>query len=187
MEKQVSIAEAGQSVAVGAPNFAEFVEVSKTTAQAQIDQLLGQLQARKDDWVQLEIHERLSILDEIHNDLWGLKEPWIRAELEGKGNTPQTLGEAGEWTVLATMFRAVRMIRQSLVEIQKHGRPGFSGPMVSRPNNRLAARVFPHTLMERLQFPGVSGEVWMEPGGRAAQSPQLTRLRLSIFDPKAVP
>lgn len=164
MEKQVSIAKAGQSVAVGAPNFAEFVEVSKTTAQAQIDQLLGQLQARKDDWVQLEIHERLSILDEIHNDLWGLKEPWIRAELEGKGNTPQTLGEAGEWTVLATMFRAVQMIRQSLVEIQKHGRPGFSGPMVSRPNNRLAARVFPHTLMERLQFPGVSGEVWMEPG-----------------------
>lgn len=164
MEKQAGESRLSSPVNVGSPNFAKFAPVSPLTSYAEIDQFLGTLQAHKDHWVQLRITERLSILDEIRQDLFDLKDRWIRTELEAKGISPQTLEEAEEWVLLATIFRALRRLRQSLGEIQKHGRPRISGSIRSRSNGQTTVRVFPQSLTDRLLFLGVTGEVWMEPG-----------------------
>lgn len=154
----------GRSPSVGSPYFAELIDASRSTSRREIDRLLSTLQAHKDEWVQLGIEERLSILDEIRKGLFNIRDLWVRAELEAKGIPPQSIGEAEEWTILATVFRAVRKVQQSLVEIQERGRPSIPGQMRSRPNGQVVVPVFPHSIADRLLFLGIKGEVWMEPG-----------------------
>jgi acyl-CoA reductase-like NAD-dependent aldehyde dehydrogenase len=162
-EKSDSFAD-GQGIAAGGSYFADFIEDSRGTPKDEIDDILRQLHQRKDEWVKLPIIERLEILDEIHVDLLRVKDQWIEAELIAKGHLPGSTGAAEEWGILATVFRAVRILRQSLVEIKSHKRPKIPGFLKESSNGQIIARVFPRTLKDRALFPGVAGEVWMEPG-----------------------
>jgi acyl-CoA reductase-like NAD-dependent aldehyde dehydrogenase len=148
----------------GADYFADFIEPSDRTSKDEIDAILSRLQQQKEEWVTLPIAKRLYILDEIHADLVQVKKRWVEAELAAKGILPGGTGEAEEWGILATMFRAVRILRQSIVEIQNHGRPKIPGPLRLRPEGQVVARVFPRMFTDRALLPGVTGEVWMEPG-----------------------
>ncbi len=121
MGVQTNARKPGQTVKAGSPYFAEFIEPTRNTPRQEIDELLNELQANKDEWVRLEIAERLSIVDEIREDLSTLNERWIQAELQAKGLPPKSFGEAEEWTILATIHRALRSLRRSLVEIQEQG------------------------------------------------------------------
>ena len=157
------------SLPVGSPYFAELIQASRTSSVDTIDRLLSRLQGRKDEWVRLSIPERLSLLDEVRKDVYRLKERWVQAELEAKGIQAGTLPEAEEWVILATVFRALRKHRRSLVEIQARGRPQIPGRIVERPDGQVIAPVFPHEVSDRLLFRGVSAEVWMEPGVTAEE------------------
>ncbi len=148
----------------GSPYFGELVEASHTTSQGEMENIIENLRRHKDAWVRLEIKERLSILDEIRRDLINIQESWIAAELEGQGNDPNSLGEAEEWILLAAFYRAIRRIRQSLVEIGEFGQPRIRGELQTRPGGQVVAGVYPETIADRLLFRGVTGEVWMEPG-----------------------
>lgn len=154
----------GQAIAIGAPYFSDLIEKSHGTPRNEIDDILRQLHQRKDEWVKLPIIERLEILDEIHGDLLRVKDQWIEAELIAKGNEPGSTGEAEEWGILATVFRALRILRRSLVEIKNRERPKIPRLLKVRSNGQIVARVFPRSLEDRVLFPGVTGEVWMEPG-----------------------
>ena len=129
MSDGTGIAPENQRISVGSPYFAELIEASRSTPMDEIDALLQTLQAQKEAWVRLEISERLAILDEIVRDLYQVKNRWVRAELEAKRLPSQTLGEAEEWALLATVFRAVRKLRESLFEIQQRGRPKIPGSL----------------------------------------------------------
>ena len=96
MSDETGIALEKRSASVGSPYFAELIDAAQATSRHEIDRLFNTLQARKDEWVRLEISERLSILDEIRKDLFKVKGRWVRAELEAKGIPAQTLGEAEE-------------------------------------------------------------------------------------------
>ena len=158
-----------RAASVGSPYFADLIDSGQTTARGEMDLLLGTLSERKDEWVRLGIPERLSILGEIRKDLFKIKDRWVRAELEAKGIPARTFGEAEEWGILATVFRAVRTLQRSLAEIQRKGRPGIPGPIGSRPDGQVVVPVFPVSIADRLLFPGVKGEVWMEPGVTAEE------------------
>lgn len=158
-----------QEIATGSPYFADFIEKSHATPKDKIDDILRQLQQSKDVWIKLPIIERLEILNEIHADLVRIKDQWIEAELIAKGLLPGSPGVAEEWGILATVFRAVRILRQSLIEIQNQERPKIPGLLKARSDGQLVARVFPQTLKDRILLPGVTGEVWMEPGVNAKE------------------
>lgn len=148
----------------GSPYFAGLIAGTRATSRREIDGLLSTLQARKDDWARLAISERLSILREIRRDLLGVQERWVEAEFRAKAVAPGSLGEAEEWVVLATVFRAIRTCEMSLSEIMAEGRPRVPGPLARKSDGQVVAPVFPRTMAERLLFRGVSAEVWMEPG-----------------------
>jgi acyl-CoA reductase-like NAD-dependent aldehyde dehydrogenase/GNAT superfamily N-acetyltransferase len=158
-----------RSVSAGSPYFAELTDSGKITPRSEVDRLLDTLYERKDKWVRLSIPERLSILGEIRKDLFKIKDRWVHAELEAKGIPARTFGEAEEWGILATVFRAVRILQRSLGEIQQRGRPGIAGSIRSRPNGQVVVPVFPRSIADRLLFLGVKGEVWMEPGVTAEE------------------
>ena len=167
MADEKNIPSEKRSVSAGSPYFADLIDPSQSTTQNEIDRLLKTLQTRKDEWVRLEISERLSILDEICTDLFRVKNRWIKAEVKAKGIPEQTFGEAEECTILATVFRAVRKIQRSLVEIRNQGKPTIPGTIRSLQSGQVVVPVFPHSTADRLLFRGIKGEVWMEPGGDA--------------------
>jgi hypothetical protein len=159
-----SAVSTARPVACGSPAFADLVENSRETQRREIDSVLIRLRANKDSWVHLGMRERLSLLDEVHRDFISIGDRWVAAELEAKGLASHALGEAEEWTILATIHRAIRTLRRSLSETEALGQPRVPGPITMRPDGQVVARTFPLTPWDRFLFPGVTGEVWMEPG-----------------------
>lgn len=74
------------------------------------------------------------------------------------------MGEGKEWGLLATVFRAAREVRQSLIEIEGRGRPKIPGPLATRPNGQVLVPVFSKGSFDRLLFSRVTGVVGMEAG-----------------------
>ena len=122
MENKAKDTVTGNAMAIGSSYFAEHISGSKTTSQKEIDHILGELQAHKEKWIKLEIAQRIRFLDEMQNGFLNIKQRWVKAELKGKNIAPQSIGEAEEWGTLATVFRAVRKLKQSLLEIQQYGK-----------------------------------------------------------------
>jgi acyl-CoA reductase-like NAD-dependent aldehyde dehydrogenase len=154
----------GQPPPVGSTRFAEHVKGSKALTTHEMDDLLHTLDSHKVEWAQLEISERLLLLDAVREDLWAVKDDWIQSELSAKGIPVQSLGVAEEWAFLAQVFRAIRQIQSALTDIQEQGRPAVPGPITPGPGGRTVLRVFPQTIWDRSIFLGVTGDVWMEPG-----------------------
>ena len=136
----------------------------QVTSQEHIDDALAKLETHKNNWVTLGIRERISILEAISQDVMRIAERWVVTCLEAKGIIANPVAEAEEWVLFATMLRNLRLLRESLRDIQKYGRPRISGLVTTRVNGQVVAEVFPTNLMEKLLFRGITGEVWMEPG-----------------------
>jgi len=159
-----SAVSTARPVASGSPHFADLVEDSRATQRREIDDVVIRLRANKDSWVHLGMHERLSLLDEVRRDFISIGDRWVAAEVEAKRLEPRTLGEGEEWTILATIHRAIRTLRTSLSEIEALGQPRVPGPITTHPDGQVVARTFPLTPWDRFLFLGVTGEVWMDPG-----------------------
>lgn len=146
------------------------------STHADIDQALEALRAAAPVWARTPIAERIDLLGELHDRLAEVSAQWAEASAraEGTDGTPQA-GE--EWLVGPyLMQRNIRLLREALVDIRKHGRPRIPGPVKTRANGQVTARVFPASLYDMALFPGVTAEVWMEPGVSAADLPSTQAL-----------
>ncbi len=133
------------------------------SADSEIDQALEVLDAHKDAWTTLDIRERITILDEIMEDLPKVYERWIKSSMQAQSLSSKSFGELEKMVVFSNVYRTVRLLRQSLKDIQQTGKPRIPGPTRTRPNGQMAATVFPQFWHDRLTTPGVKAEVWMNP------------------------
>ncbi|HEX2165428.1 MAG TPA: aldehyde dehydrogenase family protein [Thermoanaerobaculia bacterium] len=62
------------------------------------------------------------------------------------------------------MLRNVRLLEAALADLAAGRPPEVPGPVTTRDDGQVVARVFPRDAADRLLFPGVTAEVWMEPG-----------------------
>ena len=150
-------------IPVGSPSFPSAAGNIPGTGFDSVDEALRVLRANSDTWVKLDIDERIAILDQIRVDLLAVSDRWIAVTLEAKGIPAGTFGEMEEWVLVAALFRMIRVLRQSLVDIKRHGRPRIPGPVALRPDGQVTVPVFPQTLFDRIVYQGISGEVRMEP------------------------
>ena len=60
-------------MSVGSTYFGELIEATKATPNHEVDDLLQILEAHKYEWANLEISERLLLLDEIRKNLWDIQ------------------------------------------------------------------------------------------------------------------
>ncbi len=134
------------------------------SSKEEIDEALEVLERRKDAWVELDLAERIAILDQIRQDIRAVAEEWVSVSTQAKGTHGNAYAEAEEWAFVGYVLRNVRLLSKSLRTIRKHGRPLISGPVVKRMNGQIVARVFPQSLVDRLMLPGTTAEVWMQPG-----------------------
>jgi hypothetical protein len=136
----------------------------RSTSQPDIDAALIILQENKDSWANLDIRERIFILDEILAAMIPLSERWVASGLAAKSLSTGTQGEAEEWLYLAVILRSVRLLRQTLVDIQRAGIPRRVGSVACNSRGQAVAHVFPQTYSDWLLYRGISAQVWMEPG-----------------------
>jgi len=61
--------------------------------------------------------------------------------MDAKGISAGSLCEAEEWTILATIFRALRKHQQALIKIQECGRPRIPGKVTARPDGQVLVLV----------------------------------------------
>lgn len=163
MTKRGAFAKEELASPSGPEQISELIECMPPTSQEAIDEALLALQERKGYWVALGIPERITILEDTTQGVMNVADRWVARSLEAKGFVANTMAEAEEWVLLATVVRGLRVLHQSLIDIQKHGRPRIAGHVTQRPDGRVVAQVFPRNWLEGILFSGVIGEVWMEP------------------------
>ena len=130
----------------------------------EMDRALSLLQEKKQEWANLPLIERINILDDILLQMRTYAPEWASLSCDAKGNSGNAYAEAEEWAFVTIIFRMVRLLRKSLLQIRKYGHPLIPGPLRRRSNGQVVAQVFPQSFYDRLLLPGTSAEVWMQPG-----------------------
>ena len=100
----------------------------------------------------------------------------LAAILEPLGHELVTAG-SGEEALVGPYFilRNLRLLRESLLDVETHGRPRIPGGVRTRQSpqgEQAVARIFPIDLYDRVFYAGVTADVWMEPGITAQDLPQ---------------
>jgi len=134
-----------------------------------LDGALATLRASVPAWVATGPAERVRLLDRVRRDVAAVADRWTAAVVAAEGLDPAD-PSSGEAALVGPylLLRNLRLLRDALQDIERHGTPRIPGAVRTRPDGQVTARVFPASLYDRLFFPGVNGEVWMEPGVTAA-------------------
>lgn len=140
-------------------------DAAEPTPRRELDAAVDDLRAHRDEWAALPLGERIELLDALVADFRAVADRWVERSrrAEGLADDSPFLGEewlAGPYVVL----RNLRLLREALEDVRESGRPEIPGPVTERPDGQVVAEVFPASLWDRLFYPRVTAEVWMEPG-----------------------
>ena len=153
------------TMALPAPGIPQHAEPEgDASSHHEIDAALADLAASKDDWARLATADRRAILAELVKDFSTVAERWAESCREAEGSPPGGLGAAEEWLAGPYMvIRNLKLLERSLEEIERHGKPRIPGPVTTREDGQVTARVFPQSIYDRLFYTGFSADVWMQP------------------------
>jgi acyl-CoA reductase-like NAD-dependent aldehyde dehydrogenase len=137
----------------------------ESTTRAELDAAVAALQERKAAWAATSVRERIALIRELRHDFLAVSGRWTAVCMEAEGLEPDSLA-AGEEALVGPymVLRNLRLLQRSLEEIERYGRPRIPGPVRTRPDGQVTARVFPLDIWDRIFYPGVTAEVWMQPG-----------------------
>lgn len=130
-----------------------------------LDQALTELKAGEQAWAHTDLAGRRELLSRVMRATAQHAQDWVRAACTYKrlSETSPLAGE--EW--LSGPY-AVLTGAQALIETisaLEQGRSPVDGyPVTQAPGGRLAVKVLPHTMYDRLLLRGFSAEVWTVPG-----------------------
>ena len=137
----------------------------RASSRAEMDAAMAALQEHKAAWTAVGVPERISLIGELMERFLAVADRWAALGVEAEGLDPEHPG-SGEEALVGPYFilRNLRLLRESLLDIQTHGRPRIPGAVRTRAGGQVTARVFPLDLYDRMFYAGVAADVWMEPG-----------------------
>lgn len=135
------------------------------TPPEEVDAALARLASRAEWWAGTSVGERIGLLERVMADTRAAAEDWVRDACLHKGIPFDEPVAGEEWFVGPVLtIRLARLMRDSLRDISRAGTPAPPGPISQRPDGRTVVGVFPTSPIERVLYPGISAEEWMEPG-----------------------
>lgn len=137
------------------------LEIITETPRLELDRALEVLQASKQRWADLPIGERIRILDQILTDLPAVEQRWVAAGMAAKGSRPATMAEGEEWFSLSVIYRLLRYLRKTLVDIQRFGRPQLPGKLCWKAAGQFHVDLVPQNWQDRLTLLGARAEAWV--------------------------
>jgi acyl-CoA reductase-like NAD-dependent aldehyde dehydrogenase len=137
--------------------------VPEAVDRATLDAAVEQLRTRRGAWVAVSPAAREGLIRELRRDVAAVAEGWTAAVAEAESLGP---GEASEEAIVGPYLtlRQLRLLGTSLRGIARRGTPRIPGRVTTRDDGTVSARVVPADRFDRLMYPGVSAEVWMQPG-----------------------
>ncbi|HEX4962968.1 MAG TPA: aldehyde dehydrogenase family protein [Thermoanaerobaculia bacterium] len=137
----------------------------RASSRVEMDSAIAVLQENKSAWTAVSPQERLALLGELVQRFSSVADRWAALGVEAEGLDPDQPG-SGEEALVGPYFilRNLRLLRESLLDIDTHGRPRIPGAVRTRPDGQVFARIFPLDLYDRIFYAGVTADVWMEPG-----------------------
>lgn len=140
--------------------------IARTNTQEEMDRMVSDLRAKKDEWVSVGVPERIELLRECMARTHSVAEAWVTAACQAKGLSMDEPAAAEEWLGgPATTLRNLRVMIEVLGEIRKHGKPRIAPEAIrTLKSGQLAVDVFPRNFWDKLVYKGFSGEVLVEPG-----------------------
>ena len=149
-----------QAAASSAP-----LDAPAASPRPDLDAAVAAVAAARDSWWSLPLAERIALLDELTRDFLAVAPRWVEACRRAEGLAADGPFGGEEWIAGPYLVvRNLRLLREALAAIAEQGSPEIAGPVETRPDGRVVAQVFPTSLYDRLFYPGVVGEVWMQPG-----------------------
>jgi acyl-CoA reductase-like NAD-dependent aldehyde dehydrogenase len=134
-----------------------------------LDAAVASVAASRERWANTSVGERVGLLERVIADTLAAAPDWIADACRAKGIAPGTPAVGEEWINLAIAVRNARLLRDSLRDIARDGRPRLPGPLAAGPGGRVVAPVFPPSVYDRVLYPGTRAEVWLPPGRSAAE------------------
>jgi acyl-CoA reductase-like NAD-dependent aldehyde dehydrogenase len=138
------------------------------TTRAHLDDAVESMRSRRSAWVALPPAARAALLRALRRDVASVTDDWTDAVAAAEQLTP---GEAAEEALVGpyVVLRQLRLLQRSLGEIARRGAPRIHGRVTTHEDGRVSARVMPVDWFDRLMYPLVSAEVWMQPGMTAKE------------------
>lgn len=153
------------TVAPGPYPFSPRVTGPAATPLAALDQAVDEVRANAPSWVQAPAAERVRLLDEVMRATLAVADRWTRLACEHEGLDPDGPDSAEEAIVGPYIFtRGARLLRDAIRDIDRRGRPRIPGGARLLADGRVAARVMPAGLVDRLAYLGTTADVWMDRG-----------------------
>jgi acyl-CoA reductase-like NAD-dependent aldehyde dehydrogenase len=143
--------------------------------RAELDAAVESLRARAAAWVAVSPAARAGLIRELRRDVAAVGERWTAAVAQAESLGP---GEASEEAIAGPylVLRQLRLLGKSLQGSARRGVPRIPGRVTTHEDGVVSARVVPADRFDRLMYPGVSAEVWMEPGVTAHELPATQAL-----------
>jgi hypothetical protein len=132
------------------------------TPRADIEAALQSLVAKKQEWAELPIRARIEILDQIHINLPKVETRWVELGMAAKGSRPQTMAEGEEWFAITVMYRYMRYLRKTLVDIHRYGAPKLPGKLCWKDAGYWKAELVPQNWQDRFSLLGIRAEAWIK-------------------------
>jgi len=132
--------------------------------RSEIDRALGELAANREAWVTLDLESKRQLVKRMTRDLHSVSDEWATAAARAKGVSPESTSGAEEWLTFGFLLKALNTIERSLRDLSDGRSPSIPGPVTRVGGNQLAVQVFPQTMIDRIFFPGMTSEIWTEPG-----------------------
>ena len=155
--------EAGPVIPAGPHPYVPRLPVPDATPVAELDAAVAQLRAAADGWVRATPETRIRLLDEVIRATLPVADRWTELASRHEGLDPAGPDSAEESIVGPYIFvRGTRLHRDAIRAIARTGVPHIPGPVRTRPDGRVTARVFPASLVDRATFIGTDAEVWMD-------------------------
>jgi acyl-CoA reductase-like NAD-dependent aldehyde dehydrogenase len=160
------------SVPLGPFPYVPRLPVPPPTGRDALDAAVADLRAALPRWLAVPPPERVAILEELLAAGVAAAGDWIERSARSEGLDPDDPVAAEEAIAGPYLYvRGLRFHRDAIRRIARDGRPKVPGPIRTRSDGRVTARVMPSDLLDRLMWLGVTADVWMEPGVTAADVP----------------
>src|SRR5438105_11730404 len=114
------------------------------TAHAELDGKIARVRDKAREFARLGVREKRALLDECRSGVVAVSEDWVRAACRAKGLDFAGPSSGEEWLAGPSVtVRNLRLLSESLVEIEARGKPRTGVALRTRPDGRVEVDVFP--------------------------------------------
>ena len=151
---------------MASPRFPEPPAHQPPTPIEKIDELVASLVDAKTRWVTTSLTDRIALLEQCLKTTEESSREWAETGCRAKGLEVGTSHEGETWfSGPVVLMRNIRLLIKAL---KANGQPEVPA-WLERADGQKVARVHPIDFNDKMFLPGVSAEVWVEPGQAATQ------------------